>query len=159
MDAGALWLNHDPGSKTVIPIQKKVKAREERWITLLISREDGEKLLKKMQGTRYKARIRLLEALLKEGKLETSRALKELGTTASVLKYFQEQQIAAVECGQIYRNAIREKEQIPRTFAPILSEPQRQAVAKIRKNGVGSLQGLYFFMESQEAERHRFIWN
>ncbi len=137
------WMRERYGStmiqalKTVIPIQKKVKAREERWITLLISREDGEKLLKKMQGTRYKARIRLLEALLKEGKLETSRALKELGTTASVLKYFQEQQIAAVECDQIYRNAIREKEQIPRTFAPILSEPQRQAVAQIREEWSG----------------------
>ena len=63
------WMRERYGStmiqalKTVIPIQKKVKAREERWITLLISREDGEKLLKKMQGTRYKARIRLLEAL------------------------------------------------------------------------------------------------
>ena len=42
-----------------------------------------------------------------------------------------------MECGQIYRNAIREKEQIPRTFAPILSEPQRQAVAKIREEWSG----------------------
>ena len=31
--------------KTVLPIQKKMKAQEKRWITLLISREDGEKLL------------------------------------------------------------------------------------------------------------------
>lgn len=43
--------------------------------------------------TRFKARIRLLEALLQNenGKIETAWASKELGTTASVLRYFEEQ--------------------------------------------------------------------
>ena len=64
--------------KTVLPIQKKMKAQEKRWITLLISREDGEKLLEELSMTRFKARIRLLEALLqnKNGKIETDLGFK-----------------------------------------------------------------------------------
>ena len=91
------WMKENYGStmiqalKTVLPIQKKMKAQEKRWITLLISREDGEKLLEELGMTRFKARIRLLEALLQNenGKIETAWASKELGTTASVLRYFE----------------------------------------------------------------------
>ena len=72
------WMKENYGStmiqalKTVLPIQKKIKAQEKRWITLLISREDGEKLLEELGMTRFKARIRLLEALLQNenGKIE-----------------------------------------------------------------------------------------
>ena len=66
------WMKEHYGStmiqalKTVLPIQKKVKAQEKRWITLSISREEGEKLLEELKKTRFKARIRLLEALLGE---------------------------------------------------------------------------------------------
>ena len=50
----------------------------------------GKKLLEELSMTRFKARIRLLEALLQNenGKIETAWASKELGTTASVLRYF-----------------------------------------------------------------------
>ena len=71
------WMKENYGStmiqalKTVLPIQKKIKAQEKRWITLLISREDGEKLLEELSMTRFKARIRLLKHFcrMKMGKL------------------------------------------------------------------------------------------
>ena len=53
------WMKENYGStmiqalKTVLPIQKKIKAQEKRWITLLISREDGEKLLEELSMTRW----------------------------------------------------------------------------------------------------------
>lgn len=135
----AAWMKEQYGStmiqalKTVLPIQKKVKAREERWITLLISREEGEKLLKKLRSTRFKARIRLLEALLEKGRIEASVALKELGTTASVLKYFSDNQIAALESDEVYRNAICGKDNIPRTEKNLLSQSQELAVRAIKE--------------------------
>ena len=49
------WMKEHYGStmiqalKTVLPIQKKVKAQEKRWITLSISREEGEKLLEELK--------------------------------------------------------------------------------------------------------------
>ena len=119
--------------KTVLPIQKKMKAQEKRWITLLISREDGEKLLEELGMTRFKARIRLLEALLQNenGKIETAWASKELGTTASVLRYFEEQGIASVESDEVYRNAIADAENIPHVAPAVLSISQQMAVDQI----------------------------
>ena len=133
------WMREHYGStmiqalKTVLPIQKKMKAQEKRWITLQISRENGEKLLEEMKTTRFKARTRLLEALLQaeDGKIETSKAGKELGTNASVLKYFQEQGIASVDSDEIYRSAIADAASIPHIGPAVLSLPQKQAVEQI----------------------------
>ena len=133
------WMKENYGStmiqalKTVLPIQKKMKAQEKRWITLLISREDGEKLLEELGMTRFKARIRLLEALLQNenGKIETAWASKELGTTASVLRYFEEQGIASVESDEVYRNAIADAENIPHVAPAVLSISQQMAVDQI----------------------------
>ena len=103
------------------------------WITLLISREDGEKLLEELSMTRFKARIRLLEALLQNenGKIETAWASKELGTTASVLRYFEEQGIASVESDEVYRNAVADAENIPHVAPAVLSISQQMAVNQI----------------------------
>ena len=133
------WMKENYGStmiqalKTVLPIQKKMKAQEKRWITLLISREDGEKLLEELSMTRFKARIRLLEALLQNenGKIETAWASKELGTTASVLRYFEEQGIASVESDEVYRNAVADAENIPHVAPAVLSISQQMAVNQI----------------------------
>ena len=133
------WMREHYGStmiqalKTVLPIQKKVKAQEKRWITLLISREDGEKLLEEMKNTRFKARTRLLEALLlaEDGKLETALAGKELGTNASVLHYFQEKGIVSVDSDEVYRSAIADAASIPHIEPAGLSQPQKQAVEQI----------------------------
>ena len=131
------WMKEHYGStmiqalKTVLPIQKKVKAQEKRWIT--ISREEGEKLLEELKKTRFKARIRLLEALLgeEEGRIEASLALKKLGTTVSVLKYFTENKVVTVESDQIYRNAVYDAEKIPHLAPDTLSDPQKKAVEQI----------------------------
>lgn len=133
------WMREHYGStmiqalKTVLPIQKKVKAQEKRWITLLIPREDGEKLLEEMKNTRFKARTRLLEALLlaEDGKLETALAGKELGTNASVLHYFQEKGIVSVDSDEVYRSAIADAASIPHIEPAGLSQLQKQAVEQI----------------------------
>ena len=115
------WMKENYGStmiqalKTVLPIQKKMKAQEKRWMT------------------RFKARIRLLEALLQNenGKIETAWASKELGTTASVLRYFEEQGIASVESDEVYRNAVADAENIPHVAPAVLSISQQMAVNQI----------------------------
>ena len=133
------WMKEYYGStmiqalKTVLPIQKKMKAQEKRWITLLISKENGEKLLEELKKTRFKARVRLLEALLQaeKSKLETAWAGKELGTTASVLKYFEEQKVISVDSDEVYRNAIADAGSIPSVKPALLSQSQKQAVEQI----------------------------
>ena len=133
------WMKEHYGStmiqalKTVLPIQKKMKAQEKRWITLLIPRENGEKLLEELKKTRFKARVRLLEALLQaeNRKLETAWAGKELGTTASVLKYFEEQKVISVDSDEVYRNAITDAGSIPSVKPALLSQSQELAVEQI----------------------------
>ena len=133
------WMKEHYGStmiqalKTVLPIQKKMKAQEKRWITLLIPRENGEKLLEELKKTRFKARVRLLEALLQaeNSKLETAWAGKELGTTASVLKYFEEQKVISVDSDEVYRNAITDAGSIPSVKPALLSQSQELAVEQI----------------------------
>ena len=138
----AAWMREQYGStmiqalKTVLPIQKTVKAKEEKWIVLGISREKGTELLEQMKGTRFKARIRLLEALLaeeNEGKLPSSYCTKELGMTASVLGYFLENQIVAVKTDQLYRSAVTEAEKIPAQAPSVLNPAQQMAVQTILK--------------------------
>ena len=54
MIALAAWIRRNYGCtmiqalKTVLPIQKKMKAQEKRWITLLISREDVKSFWKSL---------------------------------------------------------------------------------------------------------------
>ena len=133
VDERKLWLYHDPGSENSSSYSEKDKSPGKRWITLLISREDGEKLLEELSMTRFKARIRLLEALLQNenGKIETAWASKELGTTASVLRYFEEQGIASVESDEVYRNAVADAENIPHVAPAVLSISQQMAVDQI----------------------------
>ena len=133
------WMRESYGStmiqalKTVLPVQKKVKAQEKRWITLQISKEEGDNLLKELENTRFKARIRLLKTLLeaKDGRLDGIWAARELGTNASVLKYFEEKGIVKTDSDQIYRSAIADEEKIPEMAPHVLNQSQQRAVQLI----------------------------
>ena len=133
------WMRESYGStmiqalKTVLPVQKKVKAQEKRWITLQISKEEGDNLLKELENTRFKARIRLLKTLLEaeDGRLDGIWAARELGTNASVLKYFVEKGIVKTDSDQIYRSAIADEEKIPEMAPHVLNQSQQRAVQLI----------------------------
>lgn len=132
----AAWMKENYGStmiqalKTVLPIQNKIKAKEKRYIVLKMPREDAQDYLEELKNTRFKARIRLLEALLENGKIDAAEAAKELGASAAVLKYFEENQIAEVEKDQVFRMPL-DGNNIPREEKKPLSLPQRQAAEQI----------------------------
>ena len=96
----AAWMRQRYGStmiqalRTVLPIQNKVKAKEKRYLVLTISEEEGKTLLDQLSGTRYKARTRLLAAMLERKVIPASEAAKDLGASASVLKYFQDTKLS-----------------------------------------------------------------
>lgn len=132
------WMREKYGStmiqalKTVLPIQNKMKAKEKRYLTLKISREEGEALLESLKETRFKARARLLEALLPEGRLEAAKAAKELGASPQVVKYFEEKGVLRTEYDEIFRMPFEEKA-IPRTERLPLSPPQKAAAEAVRE--------------------------
>lgn len=134
----ASWMKQTYGStmiqalKTVIPMQKKIKTKEQNILTLAISREEAEVLLEKLLSGRCKARARLLEALLENGKISSSQANKNLGITASVWKPLEAQGIVRIETQQLFRTSVDGSE-IPREPEKILSFSQQKAVWEIEK--------------------------
>ena len=66
----AAWMREQYGAtmiqalKTVLPVKQKMKQKEERWIRLLLEKDEGENQLELCRKKHYVARQRLLEALL-----------------------------------------------------------------------------------------------
>ena len=133
----AAWMRERYGStmaqalKTVLPVREKVKAKSRRQICLNISRQEAEEMAEKLEGTRCKARARLLRALLKESPLDYTRASRELGVTASVLNPLVEQDVIRIRQDEIYRMSV-DGANIPREQLSDLTEEQKQALDAIR---------------------------
>lgn len=66
----AAWMREQYGAtmiqalKTVLPVKQKMKQKEERWIRLLLEKDEAENQLELCRKKHYVARQRLLEALL-----------------------------------------------------------------------------------------------
>ena len=101
----AAWLKEQYGStmiqalKTVLPIQETVRAKEKRRICLDTEETEGQRILKELENTRYKARIRLLRSVLEspDKSVDYTDAVKNMGASPSVMKYFTEQGILSVK--------------------------------------------------------------
>ena len=134
----AAWMKENYGStmiqalKTVLPIQDKLKAKEKKYICLDISQEEANVLLAELENSRYKARARLLRELIKEKRLDYTRASKELGASPSVLKYFTEKNLVRVERDELYRMPIPEGSLKKEAKQP-LNSIQKEAVLAILK--------------------------
>ena len=69
----AAWMKETYGStmiqalKTVLPVKDKVRAKEKRLIFFTGKKEEGQALLDKLEGSRFKARERFLRAILRPG--------------------------------------------------------------------------------------------
>ena len=66
----AAWMRENYGStmnqalKTVLPVKQKTKQKQSRKLVFLLTKEEGEELLKTYQKKHYLAKARLLQALL-----------------------------------------------------------------------------------------------
>lgn len=110
----AAWIREQYGGtmiqalKTVLPVKQKMRSREERWISLNISREQAEEQLEQYRKKRCVARQRLLEAVLEEEQLSYTLAVHKLHVTAQLLKTMEEQGILCIRSRTVYRNPVRE---------------------------------------------------
>lgn len=131
----AAWMRRVYGStmiqalKTVLPIREKVREKENRRVSLCMEQTAAQALLESWRGSRYKARIRLLEALLAKGSLEYAEAVK-LGMTSSVKAYFLREGILKEETDAVYRQAVKGEEIPPMPEQP-LTDSQKKAVDAI----------------------------
>ena len=117
MIALAAWMRENYGStmiqalKTVLPVKQKTRQKEERWITLGISRREAEEQLEVYRKKHHVARERVLQAVLEEETVSYSLVRDKLHVTSQVLKTMEEQGILKIRSRRVYRNPVAHNEQ------------------------------------------------
>lgn len=112
MIALAAWMRENYGStmiqalKTVLPVKQKTRQKEERWITLGISRQEAQEQLERYRKKHHVARERLLQAVLEEETLSWTLVRDKLHVTSQVLKTMEDQGILKIRSQRIYRNPV-----------------------------------------------------
>lgn len=130
----ASWMSRTYGStmiqalKTVLPIQEKAREKEKKKLLLSLSKEEAEKVLETCKRKNHKARVRLLEALIKNEELDYTETIKQLKISTSVIKGLQEANVLEVSSCRVYRNPVQKrKREEPLT----LTREQKQAAEGI----------------------------
>lgn len=118
--------------KTVLPVKKSVK-EVKRTAYFLADREGAQQLLEKSRKSRReKARVRLLEAMLKEGCMSKETVTGVLQISASTMKSILQTGVIREETSQAYRNPVRQR--LDGWQEVCLNDEQMNAVASIWQN-------------------------
>ena len=137
----AAWMRHTYGStmiqalKTVLPVKVKARGKETREIALLADPARCEELLENYRKKNYKARIRLLNALLAQPVLPGPVVSKKLKITADTLHVMEEQGVLEIRRTSTWRNPVSDA--AGRTTAGKPNEQQQAVVDGIRKEWEG----------------------
>ena len=118
--------------KTVLPVKKSVK-EVKRTAYFLADREGAQQLLEKSRKSRReKARVRLLEAMLKEGCMSKETVTGVLQISAPTMKSILQTGVIREETSQVYRNPVRQR--LDGWQEVCLNDEQMDAVASIWQN-------------------------
>lgn len=113
----AYWMKETFGGtmidslKTVIPVKKAVKRKEQRSIQLAVGPEQAHQLYYEYQRKNNKAKLRLLEALIKEKILDYDAAIGRLNIPRTTLLTMEKQGVMKIVSEQLYRNPIKNQEE------------------------------------------------
>lgn len=110
----AAWMKERYGGtmiqalKTVLPVKRKLKAVEKKYLVRKVSREECEALLALYRKKNQKARGRLLEAFLEDETLPYEMVVQKLRVSAASVRPFLEQGICALETRSSFRSPVGE---------------------------------------------------
>lgn len=108
----AYWMKEEYGStminalKTVLPVKKNVKPKEQKTVVLKIGREEGFDRLREYKQKHQTARFRLMEQLLDMQELDYSLVINKLNISSATIKVLSEQGVIDVEARRVYRGAV-----------------------------------------------------
>lgn len=108
----AWWLKEQYGStmnqalKTVLPVKKKVKPKEKRFLSWKLSREALFSALKEAERKNYKARLRLYQALLKNPVIPYEVAVNQMNLSAAALKPLLAKGELSLDSQAVVRNPV-----------------------------------------------------
>ncbi len=134
----AAWMRRTYGStmnqalKTVLPVKRQIAQKRAGLLRLNIPRQQAEELLEEYRRKNYKAKARLLEAVLAQDPYVWQGAADPLKISASVVRKFEEEGILRRETQTRYRNPFEGRfVRKEREFS--LNREQRAAVEGIWK--------------------------
>lgn len=144
----AYWIKDNYGStmndalKTVIPVKKKVKAKEKRQIKLVISKELAKQFLGEYKRKKHTGKVRLLEALLEYGVLDQEVVQEKLSVGRETVKSLERDHLIKVTTEQLYRNPVKEYE----ASRPIvkLNEKQQSIADEVIHDYMSGVRKTYY---------------
>lgn len=143
----AYWMKETFGGtmndalKTVIPVRKVVKIKEQKSIGLAIDLNKANQLYYEYQRKNNSARVRLMGALLNGQLLDYEEVLHKLNISRSTLQGLEKQGITKTISEQIYRNPIKTRDQ---HYVPVtLNEEQQVIVENIIKDYEDGVRSTY----------------
>lgn len=108
----AAWMRRNYGGtmnqalKAVLPVKNKTREKEKRVVELAVGKEQAEEKLTFYQKKHQTARARLLEELIRYGKLPYEEVTGRLHITAAVMRVMEEQGVIKLLRDTEYRNPI-----------------------------------------------------
>ncbi len=144
----AAWIREEYGGtmiqalKTVIPIKRKEKQKEKKFVRLAIPVEEAKERCAFYQARKnQRARARLLEAMIQEPVQEQSLLIQKLHISAPTIKGLVEAGILKVDSVGVYRNPIKserkEREEV------VFSVEQQAAIDGFLKDYESGKRGTY----------------
>lgn len=133
----AVWLRSQYGGtmvqalKTVLPVKQKIREKRKEILTLRADREIVCAELEDYRRKHYKAKVRLLEALLEMGSLDREIAAGKLNIAKSTIDSLIEAGLIRLEEDRVYRNPLAGMELV-RSEKLTLNEEQQSVVKEIR---------------------------
>ena len=131
------WIARQYGStmnqalKTVLPVKEKEAAKEKRYLCLAAPEEVCIPFLEEYRRKHYKAKERLLQALMEKKTLEYTYAAAELKITASVIRGLEEKGLLKIERERDYRNPVSKGEDRKNLEISPLSPAQKEVCREI----------------------------
>ena len=155
----AAWMKEQYGGtmiqslKTVLPIKKVSNLKEKKYLVRIISEEKGQEKLEEYRRKNQKARVRLMDELLKNEVLDYTETMKELNISGSVAQSLEEQGVLQITSKRVYRNPVKENKIQRKEFAYTLEQQNAiMTFANDFQNGVNKTYLLYGVTGSGKTE-------
>ncbi|NLK73812.1 MAG: primosomal protein N' [Clostridiales bacterium] len=143
----AYWMKETFGGtindslKTVMPVKKAVKRKEEKSIRLLVDQKQANDLYYEYQRKNNKARVRLLEALMKKAVLDYSDVIDKLKVSRSTIQGLEKLGVIETIIKEIDRNPI--KHEIKENRINELNLEQKYIADKIKNDYNSGIRSTY----------------
>jgi primosomal protein N' (replication factor Y) len=112
--------------KTVIPVRKSVKMKEERRVRLAVDIQKANQLYEAYKRRNNTARVRLLEALMEEQPLDYEKVTSFFNISRSTLEGLQKLGVIEIASKRIYRNPVKQQAD---DFAPVVLNEEQKYIA------------------------------